>query len=366
MNQKEVISGKQFFTLIYVFSIGSAVLVVPTVLLAVARNTAWVCAIIGTGSGLLFAGLLLGLIKKYPQSTLIDIAKKSCGKYVGGTISVLYLLVMLLEGSFLLRDISNFMTTQIVPETYSSWIHILIMIAVMYAAYLGIEVVGRTSEIFLPWVLVPFVLLIILNIPQMKIEHMLPLFYLKADEIYIGSLYFLSNPFLELILILMVTPHVQKYEHVKKGLLYGVVASGFTIIIVTLSCILVLGANIASMYLYPTYLLGKMISIGQTIQHIEVLVAIIWMLSIFFKITIVFYALRKGLGQLLNLNNTNFLNYPIGLILSAAAYYIIPNTTYFGYFVQNYWPYYLFILSVLIPCIFLVIGIFKRRSVTTQ
>lgn len=81
MSQKEVISGKQFFTLTHVFSIGSAILVVSTLLLAVAKNIAWIGAIIGTGSGLVFARLLLWLIQKYPQSTLIDIAKKSCGKY---------------------------------------------------------------------------------------------------------------------------------------------------------------------------------------------------------------------------------------------------------------------------------------------
>ena len=47
-----------------------------------------------------------------------------------------------------LRDISTFMTTQIVPETLPTWIHALVILAVIYGGYLGIEVIARTAEIF--------------------------------------------------------------------------------------------------------------------------------------------------------------------------------------------------------------------------
>ncbi|WP_251442323.1 GerAB/ArcD/ProY family transporter [Priestia megaterium] len=164
---------------------------------------------------------------------------------------------MFIQSTFSLRDISTFMTTQIVPETLPTWIHALVILAVIYGGYLGIEVIARTAEIFLPWIVVPFLLLISLNIPQMKIDRLYPFFEFHMDDLVLGTTYFLGNPFMELVFVLMITRHIKDGKRVKRMFVIGTVASGLTITIAVAACILALGANIASMHSYPVYLLGK-------------------------------------------------------------------------------------------------------------
>lgn len=210
--------------------------------------------------------------------------------------------------------------------------------------------------------MVPFLLLIVLNIPQMKIDRLYPFFEFSMSDLVLGTTYFLGNPFMELVFILMIMPHIKDGKKVKRMFVIGTVASGLTITIAVVACILALGANIASMHSYPVYLLGKMISLGATIQHVEVLVAIIWMLSIFFKVVIVFYAIQLSIVQLCNLRVRNFLSFPLGLIITGVAYYIIPNTAYFNYFEKYYWPFYLFVLSVCFPLLFIALSYIKKNK----
>ena len=362
MQIKEFISPKQFLFLIYVFCIGSAILAVPATLLETNRQNAWFCGVLAIGFALLIVAVLLWLIQRYPQQTFIQIAKKALGPYAGTCISLIYIFFMFIQSTFSLRDISTFMTTQIVPETLPTWIHALVLLAVIYGGYLGIEVVARTAKIFLPWIVVPFLLLIVLNIPQMKFDRLYPFFEFSMGDLVLGTTYFLGNPFMELVFILMITPHIKDGKKVKRMFVIGTVASGLTITIAVAACILALGANIASMHSYPVYLLGKMISLGATIQHVEVLVAIIWMLSIFFKVVIVFYAIQLSIVQLCNLRVRNFLSFPLGLIITGVAYYIIPNTAYFNYFEKYYWPFYLFVLSVCFPLLFIALSYIKKNK----
>lgn len=65
-----------------------------------------------------------------------------------------------LLASFLLRVVGTFMTTHIMPETPIEVIHIVFISVVILAVRLGLENIGRASEIFLPWVMILFLLLV--------------------------------------------------------------------------------------------------------------------------------------------------------------------------------------------------------------
>ncbi|MCM3003073.1 GerAB/ArcD/ProY family transporter [Priestia koreensis] len=354
MKEKKFIASNQFTALVFIFSIGSTVVITPPFLILFAKQSLWIAGVgaIIVGGG--FAWLFGKIVEKNPEMTLIEMLKATFGPYIGGFIGFVYLLYMFLLATFLLNNISNFMAIQIMPETPINWTQGLMILAVMYALFLGIEVVARTAEIFLPWIVIPFILLILLNIPQMKLQQMLPLYDYNLDGVIQSAAYFVVNPYLELIFLLMITPHLKRVKEVKKGLLIGSALAGASITILSVACILALGIDVASINLYPTYLLGKLISFGSFIQHIEVLVAIIWMLSIFFKISIIFYGLQKGLAQLFQLRNERFLIVPLGLLISGAAYYMVPDYAYFAEFLVQEWSIYMVILGAIFPMLLFV------------
>ncbi|KAA9014904.1 GerAB/ArcD/ProY family transporter [Niallia endozanthoxylica] len=73
---------------------------------------------------------------------------------------------------------------------------------------------------------------------------------------------------------------------------------GFILTILITFCILVLGSVITAKQAYPTYILGKKISIGDLLEQIEVIVSIVWVLTIYLIMEICFYGLALGLTQI--------------------------------------------------------------------
>lgn len=67
------ISTRQLLILTILFTIGTAILVIPSVMAATAKQDAWIAALVGVGSGLLLIWLYNTITILYPQMTLIEI-----------------------------------------------------------------------------------------------------------------------------------------------------------------------------------------------------------------------------------------------------------------------------------------------------
>ncbi len=139
------------------FCIGSAILAVPATLLETNRQNAWFCGVLAIGFALLIVAVLLWVIQRYPQQTFIQIAKKALGRYAGTCISLIYIFLhvhsiyVFASRHQYIYDDSN------CPEANAAYVDSCACSFSCYIRrYLGIEVVGRTAEIFLPWIVVPF------------------------------------------------------------------------------------------------------------------------------------------------------------------------------------------------------------------
>ncbi|MCT6593161.1 spore germination protein, partial [Pantoea dispersa] len=87
--------------------------------------------------------------------------------------------------------VGNFLTTQILPYTPLTAIHIAFMGVVIVGVRLGIEVIARSAEILFPWFIGLFGLLILSMIPQIKIEHIQPVFEIHPKAFIRAVLTFL-------------------------------------------------------------------------------------------------------------------------------------------------------------------------------
>ena len=131
--------------------------------------------------------------------------------------------------------------------------------------------------------------------------------------------------------------------------------------VITLS-ILVLGADLTARQTYPSYMLGKKIKIGTFLQRIEVIVAIIWMLTIYFKLTICYYGLSVGLAQLFGLKNYKILTFPLAFLIIPFAIFMSPNIVSINQFITKTLTPYSFTICFILPLLLLMIGKVKKRS----
>jgi spore germination protein KB len=179
--------------------------------------------------------------------------------------------------------------------------------------------------------------------------------------IFRGVLHFLGLPFLELVVFLMIFPYVMKNQKAGKNFLQGTLYGGMILIIINLMAISVLGADITSRQIFPTYILAKGINVGHFFQRVEAIIAGIWFLTIYIKITICFYSTALGLSQVLKLKDYRFLTLPLGMILLVLSLVASPNIIYFQTFLLKIWTPYSLTFGLFLPLLLLSVSMIKNK-----
>ncbi|NQX61412.1 GerAB/ArcD/ProY family transporter [Paenibacillus qinlingensis] len=362
MLEKEKISLRQFKILVLLFSLGSTIIIVPSVLSAFAHQDGWLSAALGITIGGAVISLYVKLANRYPNQSFMAYSELILGKWLGKCISIILYLYILIIASLVLRNVGDFITTIIMPETPIQVIHFAFLLIIMLGAGLGLEVIARAGEVFLPWVLLCIGVLVGFLIPQIKVERLPPILEISTKAIIHGSLSVLSIPYLEMIVFLMIYPAIHTNLKKGKGFIQAGFMGGMIIFSITLLCIVVLGWDFTARHTFPSYTLAKKIHIGGFIQRIEVLVAIIWFVTIYFKLVICFYSSLVGLQQILGLRTYRPFIVPSALILFALSFLVYPNIIYFRDFASNIWPPFALTIGLFLPLGLLIVSFLRPVS----
>lgn len=360
MFENDKISSNQFMLCVTLFTIGTSILLVPSLLTSEAKQDGWIGAILGLGVGLTLVTLYIALGKRYPQMTFSEYTEEILGKWLGKFVSFLFWTYPFLLASTVLWDMGSFMTTEIMPETPIQAIYIIFTVIVIMGAKLGLEVLGRASEILFPWGIGLFFLVILMVSPQIQFENIQPVLEEGIKPVLRGSYLFTAIPFLQLVVFLVLMPKVTQVKQVGKSFFMGTLFAGIVLIIITLTCILVLGAEITLKSAYPSYLLAKKINIGDFFQRMESFVAGIWFITIYFKLTLLFYISAITLAQIFNLKDYRFLVLPLGMIMIVLGLVIYPNIAYANTSFRIF-PAYALTYGLMLPLLLLVVDICKKR-----
>ncbi|UOQ45123.1 endospore germination permease [Halobacillus salinarum] len=336
----QTISPRQFMFLVMMYTIGSSILIIPTPATAQAKQDAWMSVILSILIGLLLMLFYSKIGSMMKGKTFVQGVIETFGGFFGRILCFFYLSFIYILAALVLRNIGDFMTTQIIPDTPLQFTHILFLLVVIWGAWLGIEAIGRTSEIFVPWIILLFCFLLAAVSPQIKVDNLQPMLGEGLTPVLGASTVVIGTPLLEMIILLMIFPYVKERKKAIHGWLLGVLLGGGVLVAITLLSILVLGSDLTSINNYPSYVIAEKINIAGFLEGLEIIVAIIWMLTIFFKLTILYYACTVGIAQFLKMENHRPLLFPIGIgiiVLSIIAY---PNVAYYETFVKNTWfPY---------------------------
>ncbi|MDQ0882269.1 hypothetical protein QFZ73_003280 [Peribacillus sp. V2I11] len=95
-------------------------------------------------------------------------------------------------------------------------------------------------------------------------------------------------------------------------------------------------------------------------ERIEIIVAFIWILSVYFKLTIGYYGLSLGLAQVFGLKNHKTLHFPLAFLILAFSIITHPDTVHSQNFTAKAWTPFSITICFLLPVLLLVIGILKK------
>jgi len=360
--KKSKITSHQLSAITACGTIGGSLIVISASVAGIAKQDAWLTALITPVFGIVIISIYYFLGSRYQGMTLIGITKKLFGKWVGFLISVGYVFLFLTTAFHFPWYVGDF-TGHIMHETPIYAINLLFVAAVVAALLYGIETIARASELFIVFITVFFFLLVILVAPNAKIEYIQPILENGIVPVLTGTLPLSSVTALPMITIMMVYPlHVADIPAARKALLQGYLWAGFIIFVTIAITILVLGSNITSKLQYPTFSLARQINVGTLLTRLEHVISIIWIVTQFMIGVLFFYAGVTGFSELLGLKDYKIIVLPMGLIMLVMSQVVFPDTVYQTHWVSLVWLPFIVTFALIIPLLMLLMHFIKNRT----
>ncbi|WP_160719439.1 GerAB/ArcD/ProY family transporter [Bacillus sp. USDA818B3_A] len=356
------ISPKQLFWIIAILNIGMTLLLTQTPAITAAKQDAWICFVIagGAGVGLVFIAGKLSLL--YPDQTFIEYSQTILGKWLGRIIVIPYFIQLIPTMGIILRESSDFIQMTLFRNTPLLVLIVLMLYLMVYVTYKGgIEGIARCSEMIGPVIMVIIILTMLLNLNNIEWKQILPLYadsgWRKIAEGSLSPIAFLG----EANIIMMLTYFT---KHPKKSVsitIKGVAMVSFIIMLNTLEVIMVFGSGLAAHIWYPYFEMVRYISVLEFIQNIEIIPTVIWMLSIFIKLSTFLFVTSHGIGQLFHLKDWRKVIWFIAILLiPLSIMYRNIDVSSINYPNKFFIPFVVPINMVAIPLFLLVVGTIRK------
>ncbi|CAN7276055.1 GerAB/ArcD/ProY family transporter [Paenibacillus sp. LjRoot56] len=297
------LSNRQIFWLMVSTQIIMTILLTIAPAAQIAKQDAWISILMATGIGIFVAYICGKLSVMFPGLTVVEYNRILLGKWVGGLISALYILVWFVILTVILRQFSLFITGTIMPKTPLYVIQVPMLLIVVYPTVHGVGVLARICEITGPIILLCVLGPMFLSINQMNWDRLLPIFG-DNDMMTLMNGALPTAAFLgDCIMIMMLIAFVSKRKNTIRFAICGVMLSGILTVLSMIVSILMFGPHVSAGYPYPMLMIVRSISIGGIIENLDAIVVTIWMMSIFTKLGLYLFVASYGTTQLLGLRN---------------------------------------------------------------
>ncbi|MCW2277620.1 GerAB/ArcD/ProY family transporter [Heliophilum fasciatum] len=360
---KNSITHQQFTKIVALDIIGVSILSVPSIVIDIAKQDAWIAALLASFFGLLLAGLLYLFGRLFTGQTLIQFCQHLLGKYLGNGIALLYIFFFFIGSTTLLWDIGQFTTSSVLTDTPRLVINFTYLIIVIASVRLGVVTIARSAEILFLVFLGIYVVFSILILPQIHLENIQPVLEATTPALGQAAFILLSFTSLTLFRLLMFYPqHVPPGRATARAFLVGtLIGNGVLLVIIVLS-ILALGTQLSPLLAYAGHTLARVISVGQFIERIEGTMTTLWYISMLIRITLYFHCLVVGFAQVVRLSDFRVVTLPLGMIVLLFSLFIYPDFDYAAKWNREVWPLYAFTHGVLFPLLLAIVYWFRNSS----
>ncbi|MDP4162700.1 MAG: endospore germination permease, partial [Bacillota bacterium] len=273
------------------------------------------------------------------------------------TINLIIFLIYL--NSMIIRGIGDFLSTQFLKETPMEVSILLLICIVIYGYRQGITNIGRSIEVFLPTMVILYLLGVVLVTPKSDFTKLLPLLENGVKPLLNGAFSIFNFPFTEMVILLMIIPFVSDQKNLKKPLLLGTLLGGAGLFFPVFFGITVFGPDLLANQVYATYTLAKKLEIPHVFERIEVILAIIWLLTIYYKVQICYFVLIRCVKFLFSLEDEKKILLPVGWTLFGSSMELADTNVYFFTFNAAIWPLYAMTFGLALPILIYFVSSFK-------
>ena len=361
---KMKLTGIQVFWIITIMDLGMTLVMTVTPSLQAAKQDAWISVIVAGGIAVLMALLSTQAAQLYPGQSLILYSPKILGTWLGNAVVVIYLVQWYTITPIVLRQFSDLVQIMLLQGTPKEAVMLLMIFLVVYATLAGgIEGIGRCGEFLGPVILIMICLVLIASTNNIHWKNILPVY---ADNGMKGILSGALAPASYLghsVEFLMFASFMTKP---RKGTLYAygaILTAIFFVLMTTIMVIFTLGINLPYKMWYPFLEMTKKISLFGFIDNFDAIPIVIWITSVFVKLSVLLFLLSYGTAQFLHVRNWRTMIWFIVPVIFIFA--LIPQdiTEATEHYLRNYWiPVAMPVNMLGLPFLLLIVGKWRQRN----
>lgn len=365
MIEKGKISSLQMGILLYPTILATALLSVPSATAKLAKNDLWLSPIWASLIGFITVYIAIKLYKFYPKQTLIQYSESILGRIFGKALGFILIINLLITNGFTTRQYSELVTGAFLSYTPMIVVTTSLALICAFAVRGGLEVVGRSAEMFIPLYVFSLVMIIVFLVPEFQPKNLLPVFE-KGLLPSIKGAAIPESMFTLYFLISFLLPYLSDEEKALKWSNISVTAVMLTLVITNLTILFVFGET-ASNYVYPVLNIARYISIADFFENVESFIMAIWVSGTFIKLSLQYYITVLAVAQLLGLSDSRCIVFPIGILNVLFSFWGIQNFSQLTTVLGTTIPFYSVMVNV-VPLILLlfIAAIQKKRENSNQ
>jgi spore germination protein KB len=347
MNEKEI-SDKEGLSILVLFMIGTASVIVPGI--AVAKRDIWLTVIIAVIAALFVALMCARMHYILPKKDLFEMLEFCYGKFFGRLISLVYWWFFFHAGLLVSMDITEFIKIVSLDSTPYIALQGSLVFLGIYVVREGLIVLGRWSKLFLKFIIFLIFTSTILLVSEMNIDNITPALYYGFKPVIGGAFVLFSFPLAQLAPFMAIFGNLKTKQSSYNIYIKGILVSGFVLFIVATANILILGPDIASTLFFPSHDTLKRLHLGTSIQRLEIIADGVFVLGGFVMFSTYLTACSKALSRTFGFADHKFIVLPIGLLILNFSRILNEGFIDHLMFVKT-WPIYSFPFLVIFPII---------------
>jgi spore germination protein KB len=320
--EKRKTTGRKISSVIALQTIGSS-LVISSI--GPAMQDSWIVVIIAVGLSILLAWMYGALLKLYPDRGFLQIFQEVFGNTAGKAICGIYAAYAVFAGAQTFYIYNEFIKIVGLNETPQVAILMVSLPLIIWQVRSGPDNIGSCSKFLLPIALIFVGLTFLLGIPFMDADNLKPVLGSGPTALVHGTFSTLVAPFGETVLAVpffgVADRNIKPLRVMVKGILIG----GAVLLTATLRNLMILGAPTCRLFLFVSYDAVGIISIGDFVSRISVLIGINLVLSGIVRIDVSLYAASLSVSEALGTRGSTRPAACCGLLMVVLGYILYNN-----------------------------------------
>jgi len=356
---KEVINQKQAVVLMTTFIIGT------NTILGIGGNSKqdiWIAVLFAMVAAGIIMAVYARIIKLYPEKDLFEILDVLFGKVIGRILTLMFVFFSFHIGACIVKNMSEFMRIISLDATPVCIIALVTGIVITYAIKSGIESMGRTMSIIFPIWVTGTLFLSLLSLSQYDVNRLKPVLYDGLGPVLTDSFSIFALPFAETVAFLGIAGCFQKKSSPYKIYFYSLLLGGIFLFIFVLRTIMMLGTENITIQMFPPYVIARIIKLGDFIERIEIISAVLIISCSFTKATVFMFSMTKGIAHFFSIKDYHRIAAPLVLLTSIYSMPLNISAIDMLDWAQNIFPIYALPFQVVLPVITWIAAEIKSRK----